>query len=438
MFKHIAIIGAGPAGCALACFLQQRGLRVTVFDDDKKPELLVGESLVPAVMPILKRLGLEEQVAAISSIKRGAALRHENGARVDFEFRKFGRDYPNFAYNIPRPKFDCLVRDRARSLGATIVPTRARFTVDLASTDRPIRLSADTLKAAGFSASDEPDLIVDATGRTRAISKLLKVPATRGPRNDVAHFAHFENFSSDSELPGQVVLSVLEHGWSWQIPLPGRTSVGVVIDQHAAASYGSTAEQRLNTAIENSALLSAAGAQRTQLTPAMTYANYQLIAAQASGPGWLLLGDALGFVDPMLSPGVFMALESAQLVDRYLFAKPLQSPLNYQQAANNYFSEVKAWHAAWGELIEYFYNGRILLLGEQRSAIRASGGFSFSKAAESIVSRSLAQMVGGIATRSRLKQAALRHTCKHLLTDATELSNHRIQSAQKLASEKAA
>ena len=125
MIERVAIIGAGPAGCALACMLTERGIHTTVYDSDKTPDLLVGESLVPAVIPILRRLGIEERVAEISHIKRGAALRHGNGNRVDFEFQNFGKDYPNYSYNIPRPSFDRLMRTRAEELGVQFVSHKA-------------------------------------------------------------------------------------------------------------------------------------------------------------------------------------------------------------------------------------------------------------------------------------------------------------------------
>ena len=127
MIKTVAIIGAGPAGCALACFLKDRGIDCLLYDNDKSPELMVGESLVPAVIPILRRLGIEDRVAAISHIKRGAALRHHNGNRVDFRFSRFGTKFPDYSYNIPRPQFDQLLKQRARELGVKIVNHRARL-----------------------------------------------------------------------------------------------------------------------------------------------------------------------------------------------------------------------------------------------------------------------------------------------------------------------
>src|ERR1700682_4637019 len=88
----------------------------------------------------------------------------------------------------------------------------------------------------------QPDLIVDATGRARLAARALKIPAHVGPRNDVAHFAHFENFGWD-DVPGQVLIRRLKAGWSWCIPLQDRLSVGIVVDRQEAARLGSSAAE---------------------------------------------------------------------------------------------------------------------------------------------------------------------------------------------------
>jgi 2-polyprenyl-6-methoxyphenol hydroxylase-like FAD-dependent oxidoreductase len=150
MINSVGIIGAGPAGCALACFLVKRGVICYVFDDNKKPELLVGESLIPAAIPILQKLGIEEEVARISTRKEGAALRHYSAQpRVDFEFKKLGNSVPNYAYNVPRPQFDALIRARAESLGVQFIDHQATV-LATPNSKREISLSHESLAAAGL------------------------------------------------------------------------------------------------------------------------------------------------------------------------------------------------------------------------------------------------------------------------------------------------
>jgi len=88
------------------------------------------------------------------------------------------------------------------------------------------------------------------------------------------------------------------------------------------------------------------------------------------------------------------------------------------------------WHDAWSRLINYFYDGRILSMGEIRNHIRhEASAFSASKIAEPWVSRVLSQLVSGVATRSQFKHAVLHHTCRHLIQDKTQLGRNRIYSA---------
>ncbi len=429
MINSVAIIGAGPSGCALACFLKMRGIDCVVFDNDKSPSLMVGESLVPAVIPILRRLGIEERIAEISRIKRGAALRHGNGNRVDFAFQQFGRTFPNYSYNIPRPQFDQVLKSRAKELGVQFVDARARLDKVVVADEETLKLSAQSLLAAGLNRSSEPDLLIDATGRTRLFSKLLNISSRRGPRNDIAHFAHFKNFSADSELDGQVVLTALRCGWSWQIPLKDVTSVGVVFNSEAAKYYGATADRRLDAAIEHNDVLRRAGIERQRVSDVMTYGNYQLMSDQAHGQGWVLLGDSLGFVDPMLSPGVFMALESAVILDQLVFNNKLKNQQELNKACASYFSQMRDWHDAWSRLIAYFYDGRMLSMGQMRDHIRDQSSFwSVSRYAEPIVSRVLSKLVSGVGTRSDLNHSILHYSTEHLIKDKTCLQANQISS----------
>lgn len=426
MTDRIAIVGAGPAGCALACMLVKRGIDCIVFDDEKKPSLLVGESLVPAAMPIIQRLGIEQQIAKFSKRKAGAALRQDD-VRVNFTFRKNGKDTPAYAYNIPRPKFDSVLRKRAESLGVNFISHRAKLELS-DQHDRDIQLSDESLNAANLSRDNQPNLLIDSTGRSRTFSKLLKIKADRGPRNDVAHFAHFKNFSSDSELEGQIVISVLKCGWSWQIPLADRTSVGVVMNADAVKKYGKSAEQRLDNIIRDNPVLNKSGIER--ITDVQTYANYQLMSQQGHGKGWILLGDAFGFVDPMLSPGVFMALESADLLDKLVFSQQNQTNQEREEALNTYYSEIQQWHKSWTRLIEYFYDGRLLSLGERRpNFTEDSPKYSFPRLIDNLVGKLLSQLVSGAGTRSSFYQGALYRTCQFLCRNNDKNLSYSIKSS---------
>ena len=227
-------------------------------------------------------------------------------------------------------------------------------------------------------------------------------------------FAHYENFANDNAIPGQVVLSVIDAGWSWQIPLKNALSVGVVIDKQRVAEYGSKPEQRLENIINGDSVLSRSGRNRKRVSRVMTYSNYQLMTDKGYGKGWVLLGDAYGFVDPMLSPGVFMALESAALLDRHVFTKPAEDIKDSDFDA--YCNEMTRWHTSWANLIEFLYDGRLLSLFEAgQNVVKNSPKWAFARLVEWHMQRIIASMVSGLGTRSRYNQLALYHSCQHIL-----------------------
>jgi flavin-dependent dehydrogenase len=418
----IAIIGAGPAGCTLACLLAQRGMRPVVFDDDKRPGLLVGESLIPSVVPVLRKLGIEDRVAEFSLRKPGASFFHGRGTRIHFRFRDRGAKAPGYAYNVPRPRFDNLLRDRAVELGVRFIDQRAVLEKS-DSAQRDIILAPESLALTGF--ADQPDWLIDGTGRARLFARTLGIGAQRGGRNDVAHFAHFEGFDHDEVEPGQVIISVLENGWSWRIPLQdGKLSVGVVINKDSAKRLGDTPEQRLENVIDLEPLLREKGRFARRVTDVMTYTNYQLISELGHGKGWIMLGDAFGFVDPMLSPGLFMALESASLLDELVFSKLQPNPRHLAR----YCDQLREWHRSWQELIEYFYDGRILRMHEAGSKLAAGKNpLNPAKFMERHMSRVIASMASGTGTRSAYNRNLLKHSARHLIWGVAPAENFAVR-----------
>ncbi len=417
MTPDLAILGAGPAGSTLAALLSLRGFKVLVFDDAKRPELLVGESLVPATVPVMRRLGIEDRVKAYSQRKPGVSFLHRHGSRIDFHFGPIARALPTYAYNIPRPQFDNTLRERAEELGVRFVTHRA--TVEKGDDGREIRLSAESLAAAGL--AEHPRFLIDATGRARLSARTLGIGAKSGERSDVAYFAHFENFHHDFAPEGQVVIGILDHGWSWRIPLPGRLSVGIVVHKDVAKTYGATPEERLDFALRNEPLLREHSQGARRITPVMSYTNYQLVSDRGHGPGWAACGDSFGFVDPMLSPGLFMALESARLFEEHIFSQGpgvLDRPESMAAGFAAAEAELHDWHESWRELIRHFYDGGIFALYETGTKFseRFKGwpGIGFM---ERHMTRHIASMASGAFTRRKYSRGLVSFMRRHMLHD---------------------
>src|SRR5215470_8105906 len=271
---RVAVVGGGPAGAAAATLLAVAGAEVVVFD---------GESLIPAIVPSLRRLGVEEAVAAISQVKPGVAFTWGD-VRVGFTFTRYRHRMVPYAYNVPRPEFEAALRARAVAAGARVVARRARLSRGQAE-EPELVLDAATRAAAGWGDA-HPDLLVDATGRARVGVRALGIEARLGPRDDVAHFAHYAGYRWDEE-PGQVLIGRIEGGWSWRIPLRDRLSVGAVMSRPTATRLGDTPAARLDAVIAATPELATTLDGATRTADVATYANYQLVTTRGTGRGWV-------------------------------------------------------------------------------------------------------------------------------------------------------
>ena len=218
LVMRVAILGAGPAGSALAIFLTRGGR---------------GD-------PVRRR---PPAGAAGRGVARAGRRSHSSASRPR---GGDGRVWPREARCFIHLAGDDALQLHLRSLRAFRVPVRLQHRAPAvrrrhrrqghrggrssgASRERASRpvhptgrerswSSPETLNAAPSLAGRQPDLIVDATGRARHAARVLGIGAHLGPRKDVAHFAHFENFQWD-DAPGQVLIARGEAGWSWCIPL---------------------------------------------------------------------------------------------------------------------------------------------------------------------------------------------------------------------------
>jgi flavin-dependent dehydrogenase len=142
-------------------------------------------------------------------------------------------------------------------------------------------------------------------------------------------------------------------------------------------------------------VLAAAGKGRRRLTEIATYTNYQLVSQRGHGPGWVMAGDAFGFVDPMLSPGVYLALHSAELLAEGLDDLPA------------YSREMRRLIKAWMVLIEYFYNGRIFSIYHSGMAFERRFPGRITAALHRMCDREIASMASGLRTTSRFGHGML-------------------------------
>lgn len=344
--KSVTIIGSGPAGGTLAYLLKKGGLEVEMYDAGIKPDLIVGESQIPAGLEIIRELGLEDEVKKIGRHKQGAVLYLNSlegfeNEKWEMRFDNLPKDRAQHAYNVNRNEFDELFNKLARSVGVEIKKDYCPLIKD---GDEAVKFESSNTK--------KTDLIIDATGRARYLPKLLNLDSTTGKRKDKALFAHF----SKAELPhnGSIHMNILPNGWTWRIPLQDRVSIGIVTPEESLVKYGSSPEEQLEGLINDYPYLKEA-IKGKRISPVMKYENYQNRTNKLYGPNWALVGDSAGFVDPVFSSGVYLSLKGAKLLAEALLQNGTDGLAEYQEI-------MKKKYARWQDTIDSFYDGRFFSL----------------------------------------------------------------------------
>jgi len=385
--RSVAVLGGGPVGASLAAYLSRAGVRVVLFHKAKRPPIIVGESLVPAIVPFLRRLGVEKQIEAFSVYKPGATFVLSMDSDISFRFDQALGAEVNYSYNTPRDQFDAVILQAARDAGATVIEATAALE-RVEGTDR-VRLSDKTIELTGGVLGGQPEFIVDASGRSRTIGNLLDLPYVEGPRKDSALHAHMTGVPLLIE--GNVHTDRLTRGWCWRIPLPGRVSIGLVVPADHLARFGPLVEDQFDGTLREEPILARWSNGAERVTPIVKYTNYQMRSQRGVGDGWATVGDAFGFIDPVFSSGLLIGMQGAFELSKAL--------LDGGDSALKRFEEHVIYNlTVWQRLVDYYYDGSLFTLfkiGEYKAQQR--GWKIFNRH----LGRHMPRVFTGEATRSR-------------------------------------
>jgi flavin-dependent dehydrogenase len=307
----VAVIGGGPGGSTTATFLADGGLRVALFERERFPRFHVGESLMPATMLLLRQLGALDEVARRGfQPKFGATFVDEENATSQTFYFLPGQPWPNYSYQVPRAEFDTLLLEHARKRGVSVFQP--------AQVD-DVRFDADgvtvTADAEGERLGVRAAVVVDASGRD-AFMATRRGTRRRVPNlGKVALFAHWRGAERMTGIDeGNIRIHVFPDGWFWWIPLAGDlTSVGAVCHARTVRGFGGSVEDLYAWMIERCRGVARPLAGAERVTPVHRAANFAYDSTVASGDRFLAVGDAVAFVDPIFSAGVFVAMRSGQL-----------------------------------------------------------------------------------------------------------------------------
>jgi flavin-dependent dehydrogenase len=329
----VLVIGAGPAGSTAAALLAEQSIDVVLLERDAHPRFHIGESLLPRNLEIFERLGVHAEVAAMGIHKPGAEfISDETGERVAFPFAHSLNKSFTHAYQVRRSEFDSALATNAVRRGARLHERTRAVEVEFAAAGGRHRVKV--INPDGTDRWIESRFILDASGRDGVIASKLRTRVSNKHINNAAVFAHYRGIvPQDGETTGYISIHLSENGWFWMIPLTGEVmSVGFVGNPAAYRKRGSSMEQFFNERIAASPCVSARMEGAERISDVHTTGNYSYCAQQAWGDGWLMIGDAFAFLDPVFSSGVLLAMTGGQL-GAETAAAWLQDPLSGREAA---------------------------------------------------------------------------------------------------------
>lgn len=318
----VLVVGGGPAGSTVAALLAQKGRHVVLLEKERFPRFHIGESLLPLNLPLFERLGVAEDVRRIGVRKPGAEVVSDaHGESTEFRFANNPHLPVDHSYHVRRAEFDKLLLDNSRRLGATVVEGARVTEVEFgpAGRTRVTAIGSDGTASPWF-----PRCLVDASGRDTLLASRLGLKRVDKRNNTAALFGHFRNVprrSGDAE--GMITMHLVDHGWFWMIPLPdGVMSVGVVGNPAFFKTRTGDLDGFFARAVAASPSVAERMANAEPTGPLVATANYSYRSRRIAGDGYILIGDAFAFIDPLFSSGVMMAMSSAafgaEAVDAWL------------------------------------------------------------------------------------------------------------------------
>jgi flavin-dependent dehydrogenase len=308
----VVVIGGGPAGSSMSAFLSRKGWKVVLLEKQHHPRFHIGESLLPLNMPIFDRLGVRQEVEAIGMLKPGAEFNYEGYKPAVYYFSNaLDKNFP-VAYQVRRSEFDNILLRNSVRLG-TDVREGTRVTDVEFRSGLPTRVHAED--ESGVQQLWETKYLVDASGRDTFLASRQKTKQRNPKHNSSAIFGHFADVERrPGRDAGNISLYWFEHGWYWMIPLrDGAMSVGAVCWPYYLKSRNKPVDDFLWDTLRLNPLLAERMRNARLMGPALATGNFSYQAEQMYGDGWLLIGDAYAFIDPVFSSGVFLGMNSAEL-----------------------------------------------------------------------------------------------------------------------------
>ncbi len=361
----VVVVGGGPGGATLASLVAMRGHRVVILEKEKFPRWQIGESLLPSTVHGVCRLtGVADELEKAGFTRKGGGTQRwgANPEPWTFSFSVSSKltSQTSYAYQVERSKFDKILLDHARRMGADV---REECEVnDIVGDDERVRGVSYT-DAAGKVGQIRARYVVDASGNKSRIYK--HVGGSRTYSDFFRSLALFGYFEGGKRLPppnsGNILSAAFDSGWFWYIPLrPNLTSVGAVVRREMANKIQGDPEKALQALISECPMISDYLRDAKRVTTGeygrlRVRKDYSYRNTKFWRPGMVLVGDAACFVDPIFSSGVHLATYSALLAARSINSVMAQA-VDEEAAFREFEQRYRREYGVFYEFLVAFYD----------------------------------------------------------------------------------
>lgn len=307
------VIGAGPAGCASASVVAEAGFSTLLIERESVPRFHVGESLMPETYWPLQRLGLETRMrkSAFQVKKSVQFVNHDGRESAPFFFRMHDDRDCSETWQVQRGEFDQMMFERAAELGAECHDQTRLIDVRFGDSDRATGVVVKD--SDGGLHEIECSVVVDGTGQQSFLANKLGLKVVDQDLKKVAIWTYYDGaVRDDGDNAGATIIlnTQSKRSWFWFIPLSGgRTSIGCVGDTDFLLKGRGTPAQVYAEELARCPGLKPRLENATQTDDIRVAKEFSYQTKEGAGDGWVLVGDAFGFIDPVYSSGVYFALE---------------------------------------------------------------------------------------------------------------------------------
>lgn len=332
----ILIIGAGPSGSVAAAVLNKNGYDVTVVEKMSFPRFVIGESLLPRCMDILREVDLVDVLDAGGFQKKYGAKFIYRDKECEFDFSEQFTNGSTWTWQVERSDFDKLLADTVESRGANYhyetTVTAVKFSNDKVLT---------TVEKNGEFFEVESKYIIDGSGFGRVLPRLLDLdrPSQQPPRS--AFFAHISDKNRPDNIDGNriQIIVINQDLWAWVIPLSkGQASVGFV-GELPEFDPSKTDEENFHDLLLADDYTKDRFTQYDFKFAPKLIAGYSSTVSKFYGDRFVLTGNSTEFLDPVFSSGVTFAIESGSLAAKLVSDELSGNAVNWQKDYVDYIQE---------------------------------------------------------------------------------------------------